>query len=222
MEGLGQRQEDPPTNDNVTHYLALYLLLLAFFIVMTSVSKFEESRSRAVVRSVQSTFSTQVASVGDPRFLLSKSGTVVDLPEIQDEFQRLIETEISVVEVKKLEDGRVLQLTVPVDSLFLDGEIEIRPARRRLLERISAVLARRRAGLLYSLDFVLGSESVAVENSDGAESLSIARSGRFARALWEHGSPANAVSAGIRRGDPGKVRFLFYVRVEEQSGAEAE
>jgi flagellar motor protein MotB len=223
MDGFEQRHDKPPANGNVTHYLALYLLLLAFFIVMTSVSNFEESRSRAVVHSVHSTFSAQtISSVGVAQLLLAKSGAVIDLPEIQDEFQRLVETEIAVIEIKKLEEGQVLELMVPVESLFADGETDILAGRQRLLERISAMLARRQASVLYNLDFMIGADTVAAENSDVAGSLAIARSGRFARALWEHGSPANAVSAGIRRSDPGKAWFLFYAREEEQSGDGAE
>ena len=206
-----------PQGKGVDHtialFLGLYLVVLAFFILLVTISTLEESKSKKVMDSLSSAFTSIVPPSADLQSFKSKDGDVLAGQEFQQQVTGIFATELGVDKVETVQPGRQMRLLLAADSLFFQGEARIRPAMFPLLDRTVAALSNRPAGLRFDLEFVIGTPTL----SDGktmpiAQTLEVARAGAFARAMFDRGIPPDSVSVGMRPGHVGEVVIWFYTR----------
>lgn len=193
-------------------YLGVFMLLLAFFILLNAVSHFHEQKVGAVLRSVDQAFSM-------PRLLSGNRGEKAHDLAMGDALQAIaslgdqMRSEVPLSKVDTSVDGLTLSVTMPADSLFSpDGAV--RADRVALLDRITGALLPRRAGVQVAGDLLMGIKGQA----DTAPF--VARAGALARALVANGAPAAAFSVGLEPTDPvGQVRLVFSVADSRSTAA---
>ena len=207
----------PPQQESgdqtIALFLGLYLVVLAFFILLVTISTVEDTKSKKVMDSLSSAFTSIVPPSADLQSFKSKDGDVLAGQEFQQQVTGIFATELGVDKVETVQPGRQMRLMMAADSLFFQGESRIRPAMYPLLDRTVAALSSRPAGLRYDLEFVIGTPTL----SDGktmpiAQTLEVQRAGAFARAMFERGIPPDSVSVGMRPGHVGEVVIWFYTR----------
>jgi flagellar motor protein MotB len=203
------------TNANIVALLSLKLLLLAFFILLSTMSKFEEERSRAVMYSVAVTFAGAVPATEGRRVPDAGIGALDKQASLSDRIRALFQQTLPLVEVETAADGRVLRLEVPAGDLFAMGQSDLRPQRGILLRRLANALTDPRRGPgLYTVEVLH-----AVPPGDGASDsrLPAARSGTVVRGLAAMGVPADRLSAGLwpTRANPGQVAFEITLPTEQ-------
>jgi hypothetical protein len=139
-------------------FLSLYLLVLAFFILLVSISTPENIKSKAVMDSLNSTF----ASVRQPRIELtvftSRAGRFIGADEFQDRIDGLFAASLGVEKVEIVAPGRSMRVVMDADALFLADTVEIREAQIPMVDRIIASLNGRPPGLRFDMEFVIGAE----------------------------------------------------------------
>lgn len=193
--------------------LSLFLLLLAFFILLNSISTRTEVKSRAVMDSLLSTFQTSDDSSRSAQTFLSRLGATPEPEELVDEMRRLWVTAVPVSEVKVLTDGRTMQLRLPANMIFPGGQALLRKDRRRLLGNVANVLSTVAPGFSNELELLIGTNWRVGEILDPeANNLEISRAIEFANELIASGAPRDTVSIGIREGDGRELEFRFFVR----------
>ncbi len=193
-------------------FLGLFLLILAFFILLVSISTLEKVKSKAVLDSLNSTFSTILPSGSSSSVLDIEEGRIVSGELFQQEITDIFTSTIEVAKIEIVHPGRLMRIRIPSDSLFFSGMSKIRDSRFPLLDRIVAALSDRPAGLRYDMEFVIGAEYVDGRSLPIAGTLEISRAGVFARDMMARGAPADSVSIGLKPGDPAEVLIWFYVR----------
>jgi flagellar motor protein MotB len=204
----------PPAGDNtVALFLGLYLVVLAFFILLVTISTLEETKSKKVMDSLSSAFTSIIPPTADLQSFKSKDGDVLAGQEFQQQVTGIFATELGIDKVETVQPGRQMRLVMAADNLFFQGEARIRPAMFPLLDRTVAALSNRPPGLRYDLEFVIGTPTL----SDGktmpiAQTLEVQRAGAFARAMFERGIPPDSVSVGMRPGHVGEAVIWFYTR----------
>jgi hypothetical protein len=184
--------------------LSLYLLLLAFFVVLNAISHVENARSRAVTGSLNETFAAQGTPTDETRSLTSSTGAVVADAAFTKRVGNLIRTELELAEIEEVEPGRLLAVRAPADSFFVPGRAAIDPLHRRLVERVADAMKSPAAGIRYDVDIMLG-----VAGRDG---LATRRAAYLASVFAAAGAPARNVAAGIEHGTPGRLSLLFHIR----------
>jgi hypothetical protein len=195
------------TDANIVAMLSLKLLLLAFFILLATISQFEEKRSRAVMESVASVFEGEVrAVVGRPQpdAGLGQQNKQANLAK---RIENLFEQTLPVVEVSKAQRGAVLRLEAPASSLFAAGRSDLRPQRGVLLRRLAAALTDPEDGPgRYQIQML---HAVRADAGVDAAPLPVNRTGTVARRLVELGVARTRVSTGLwpTAGDPGRIAF---------------
>lgn len=215
MDDMDIQIETPKKGPDATIalFLGLYLVVLAFFILLVTISTLEESKSRKVMDSLSSTFTSIVPPSADLQSFKSKDGDVLAGQEFQQQITGIFATELGIDKIETVQPGRQMRLILASDSLFFQGEARIRPAMYPLLDRTVAALSNRPLGLRFDLEFVIGTPTLA----DGktmpiAQTLEVARAGAFARAMFERGMPPDSVSVGMRPGHVGEAVIWFYTR----------
>ena len=218
MDAQIQPQDEGGGSNTIALFLGLYLVVLAFFIMLVTISTVEDSKSKKVMDSLSSTFTSIVPPSADLQTFKSKDGDVLAGQEFQQQVTGIFATALGIDKVTTVQPGRQMRLLLASDSLFFDNEARIRPAMYPLLDRTVAALSNRPKGLRFDLEFVIGTPTAA----DGKtmpvkQTLEVTRAGAFARAMNERGIPPDSISVGMRPGHMGEIVIWFYTRDIEAS-----
>ncbi len=218
MEATPRRLNRGSGGSTVSLFLGLYLLVLAFFILLVSISTLEKVKSQAVMDSLSSTFSTILPPTAEITVFSAKRGDIVISEEFQSKITTMFTHALHVAKVEVVHPGRLMRVVLPTDALFDTGEPTIRVARVPLLDRIVAVLSTSPPGVRHDMDFVVGAATM--QSGGGllpvARSLEIQRAGTFAQTILARGAPPHAVSIGIRPGKLGETVIWFHARLENE------
>ncbi|MDX9859367.1 MAG: hypothetical protein RBS99_00480 [Rhodospirillales bacterium] len=193
-------------------FLSLYVLVLAFFIVLVTISSPEKIKSQAVMDSLTSTFASLLAPSTDLTAFTSNEGDLLAAQAFQEQIAAVFASPIRIAQVEVVQAGRLMRVVMASDSLFIPETAELREAHVPLLDRIVASLSVVTPGLHYDMEFLIGTHPARDGMLPVAETLETARAGAFARAMTARGTPPNSVAVGVRPGDPREIVMRFFVR----------
>ena len=183
-------------------YLGLFMLMLAFFILLNAISNFHQDKVGAVLRSVDDAFAMPLAGgrgAASGRDT-GQQGAAASLRDLGD----MARTQLALAKVEAGADGRTLAVILPVSELFVENTLSIRPDRIALMDRIAATLALRPDAGQVQAEILFDTQGV------GDVAPLVARAGAIARALVDNGVPPAPLSVGLERaGGAGQVRMLF-------------
>lgn len=214
MPGSPHRPARGRQDPNIVAMLSLYLLVLAFFILLNALSKIEEDRARVVMESVNEAFDGRVRSVESLEERPAALDELTDAATLIDELYKLFDSTIPATRARLSADAPVMQLELNADLLFRSGRAALQPGRRLLLKRLAAALLDERNSRLHlELELLHGvpADRTGVVAEAGTQSLEIARTGRLVSELVRHGLSPQRLSVGIAPGHAGAV--LFVIRV---------
>lgn len=197
-------------------FLGLYLLVLAFFVLLVSISTPEKLRSKAVMDSLSSTFAPILPPSTDLTTFTAREGEVI-AAQMQADIEGVFTTAIQVAKVEIINPGKLMRVLLPADSLFFPETADIRDGQQPLLDRIVAALSAVPRGMRHSMDFVIGSPYADGSVLPTGQTLSMARAGAFARELMNRGTPPGSVSIGLKPGDPSEITVWFQVRFRDEN-----
>lgn len=207
---------ETPSRDGATValFLSLYLVLLAFFILLVAISEGHSHKSRDILDGLGTRFAAPERAE-TPSFA-SDLGNLVSPAEFLGTVTRIYETAIPAARVEELEPGRVLQLRLHVDALFEHDTETLRPAQRRAFAELVASLSAPPPGMRYVVEAAFG---VADPESllPVASARAMRRAAIVAEAFSAEGAPPGTALAALETGDPLGMRLIF--RVEDQRGA---
>lgn len=175
--------------------LSLFLVLLAFFIVLASVSQPEAGRAVRAIASVRASFPSDLP-LGSP------TGEATSLfveaeRSLPDRVGRLVEADLPVAPLRKDPSTGQIAAEAPVETLF-DGTGLARPG-HAFLRRMAAFLAIPPEGTRLVVTALV---------PDG-DSQSAERAAQIARILIADGAPAATITVGVERNPARTVRFFF-------------
>ena len=215
MSEAGGQQPGSGHDPNMVGLLSLQLVLLAFFILLVSMSSFDTQRVRSVLGSVQSAFSDAASTrEGDAE---THQADAIVLDAITDEIEGVLATALQLDRVERIGDGAV-DLDLAAETLFAAGTAQLLPGRSDMLKRIVTALDRRPAGYRYDLDVLVGRPGSEAGSPDGNSplppALEIDRAGALAKAFQESGALESGIASGLLPDAPGKLRLV--IRLTDQ------
>ena len=200
-------------NGNVV-LMSLYLLLVAFFILLNSMAQFEETRMEQVIGSVKAEFRNELAVADDGASAPSQNNAAPVVAGFYRDLRQLFEDALPVDDVDPVQRGDVLSFAVPIDDLFRPDEIVPRPRGRHFMERLAASLKRARPGLRAQVEMVLGTGVTLPDRDKAIGAFELRRASSLAHVLRRHGVAAASIRTGLMPGDPGQITLNFELRDE--------
>ena len=190
--------------------MSLFVVMLAFFIMLNAMSSFDEERTLRVVKSVQSSFQLgfDVIDIESPipvlRQVLGQEGDVLQRVE-----GALKSPMISAV-VRRIDRGDKMVVTLPyhqfMQSISQQNEILSNPAYE--VDQASAILGymvdfmkdqdAREDGAFYRMVVFLQGDDVQTSDVDVIGDVLVAM-----------GLPKSLLAVGIKQGDPDMIEILF-------------
>jgi len=212
---MTEPEEEPPHDAEVrrtaTLYLSVFLPLLAFFIFLNSISTLHVVRAKAVMDSLATAFSSLLPN-GEAAFAAT-NGNVVAAREFLKAAGEVFETAIPAAKVRIIPPGRLMQVTMLADALFLPEKADVRPGQGALLNRLVAALSTAPPGLRYEMSFTAGSPTA--DRLPVGEGLAVARAGALAREMVRRGAPPGTVVVGVAPGEAATAHIIFRVIADE-------
>jgi len=203
--------------DIVPIFLGLFLLVLAFFIMLVSISTFEPVKSTAVMDSLSSTFTTVLPPTSDPTEFNAKDGDIIAGEAFQEQITSIFSTAIQIEKIEVVQPGRLMRLHMPSSALFRADEAAVREDMLPLLDRIVASLSNRPPGLRQDMEVIIGTALTGNFYLPLQQSLEMSRVGELARTIIGRGAPPDSVSVGIKSGDQGNISIWFWMRAIEET-----
>ncbi len=203
-----------PRNPMLLQVLSVYLLLLAFFVLLNSLSAPEQDRLRAVKGSLSETFAASGEPARESRQLSSSMGNIIASAGFLDRIGSLVRTELAFAKIRDVTPGRLMEISMGTHELFRGATVSIDPLYRPTIEAMATALRQPRQGARYEIEILVG--------KDGDQDLPGARSAYLATVFTAAGVPRRSVAAGVEHGSPGVVTLRFRVRSNYDEGSAGE
>ncbi len=211
-------EEPPPIKDPAAAlFLALFMLLLAFFILLNTLSTLEEVKSQAVMDSLLSAFTSIMPPATNPAAFSSQIGEAISAKQSQDALSRLFETAIPLVQVQVVQPGRQMVVRMHPEALFERDSDNLRAGMQPFLDRLAAGLGRTPRGYRYDVAFQITSELERGGRLPEAQTLTVRRTGVFARTLLARGAPKDSLSVGVKPDRVEQLEMFFNLRRTDEA-----
>lgn len=197
-------------------FLGLYLLLVAFFILLNSISSIQEDKAKDAVFSVHSAFEAVGIPSSQSMHFSSDIGSFAEAASSLVKIGALVKTAIPLARVEEVIPGQLMQIETTTEELFVGGEARLKEQSNSLLNKVGRILSDPPDDLRFDVEIIVGSEWILSGDLAKGETLEVARAGTLARELRARGAPADSTVAGIEIGDPSHVRMMFYIRGKDE------
>lgn len=190
--------------------LSIFLLLLAFFLMLNSLAHFETTKTRAVLGSLNATFNISNPAGPEHEFG-SFVGKVGASQRIEEEAGDLLRTLFSVDQFKLIRVGNVIVVDLQTRGLFADGATP-KPKLLIFATRLAdAVLPPpRNVKINTEVTVHYGPESLGDVAPDTL-GLTTRRAGAVIRVFERSGFDEDRLTTGISGGDRRRIRIEFRV-----------
>lgn len=186
-------------------FLSLFLLLLAFFIFINSVSTYKEKKTTDVVESIKASFPAVVSS--KQLFQLRSLKKSVVSPTVFNELDELFQHLFRDRKLKISFDNKIAQIDIPVNLIFEKATAVRLDKLETLLVRLAAIIVRAENEYPLGTEIVFGYEGTLEEKFENQ--LTQERCSVIMSILLEKTVPKGSVAVGLETGNPDFLRFKF-------------
>lgn len=205
--------------------LGLYLIVLAFFILLNAISETSDVKVKKVSESVAEGFGFRVEGPVNLRDDVEVSVNPV-MESIADDLRSVMESYVSVKDYRLITNSNVMVIRVESDRIFLPGQIRIRPAMADFFDDLASIVMNDKPGTKMVGDVIVNQTKSNLKKNKKYSVAEFAgrRSALFVRALIERGVIENRLSAGaVERkqtySDGTKVQIFFEVLIQDKEAA---
>lgn len=213
----------PSNNVGQMMNLSLFIMLLAFFIVLNAISNYEKEKTESVKHSVEMAFSR------NPQVKEAAPSVKLDPAQAMKEgsafnrIEALFDSEISSFKLEKNERLGIMMVDVAYqefsDAIMAVGQKDLLryPSRSAVkanifLPTLTSLLKTRIDGVPTRMEMIVHTKSnpANLQNQDPINLLAtINQVGTFSRKLDSQGMPQNLINIGLSKGKPEVITLVF-------------
>jgi hypothetical protein len=199
---------EPPASNSIFLFVSLYLVMLAFFILLNTISKVERKKQTDAFKSLSETFSPGTDDAIPYIQGLGNFGGELSATHFFGPVGKLAKEMISLSDADIIETGNTMVLRIPAGTFYVQGSPEIQAKQRAFMNTLADELTKLGDKATITLQMSIG---LAGDGSDQtAVQLPIMRAGNFARVLTSMGVSENAVYVGVIPGaNPDVIEMKF-------------
>ena len=203
--------------------LSLFIMLLAFFIILNSISSFEDTKSRPVLNSLLVAFSNrEPVDLLPPGPMLQQTAAMNEGSTL-DQVEELFRSQITSAETRQNRLGTIMYIRMPFEEFREAIEVSLSDAPRPKTNPLDGTqtynmlpllvsLLETQGGVAYKMDMILNiEEEPAVLVASEPEKFTAHNNdvSSIARLITQAGLPTHQISSGIQRGEAGVVNLVF-------------
>ena len=205
-------ESDGGADQTVQVFVSLYLILMAFFMVMNSISNQVTSKADAAVESVYTTFRKTYAPNTKEIDLLAKQKLELYSSEFYEQAKGVFADLVDFPGRYASQGGNVLEAELPTAVLFAKNDIHIRADQTRFFNQLADFLRRQNEGEERDIEIRLAVSPAVMDAERPEQELPVLRAAAFARELEDRGVAASSISTGVVSDSRGLVWLAFRAR----------
>lgn len=211
----GTNGPEEGSGNSLPLFLSLFLLLLAFFVFLNSISSIEAGRSDAVLQSVRSSFPS-IFSGGEGPSALEDGGQVFD-PGLRQRIAEVLVQARPLLAEAPFTEGDPIYADFVVERMFPKGSFEPEAEVRRVLDMMAPLIADPGAGQRLDLALFIGYREERGGRLDIGR-LSRLRLAALGDATRAAGIAGDRVSIGFEPGDASVLRLVLRTGATRSGG----
>jgi len=189
-------------------FLSLFLLLLAFFIFLNSISSFEAGKSDRVIASIRASF-PGFGEGGDGPGVLDADRIGAVEPSMSARLTEAFKFAFPRLALNFVNEGERIHVDIPLDHLFVPDSTQPRAALRVLSSRLAKVLVYPDAKQDLETRILFG-----YRDADGRiarDARTLRRATTVIESMIAAGGVKRLMSVGLEPGHVSELRFIFQV-----------
>ena len=194
-------------------FVALYLILLAFFILLNAVSEQAAVKAEAAMNSVNNTFK-EAKSLQNQRTLDPSSATEPANDIVLRQISRAFLSEMELQGRFSSAGGSVFEVQFPADNMFQRGSFRVRSDMTVFLDQLISVVQNAPASKPQRLVLMFGAGAGPVDREmTRAQEIAVRRAGSLARYLQDKGVGNGVFTIGFAPIPEGEILAVFHSAV---------
>lgn len=212
-EAGGQPESVPAGGVSTMDLLvSLFLILLAFFVVLNSISSQKIAKAQAVVGSVSTKFDKNTGEKSGASKLITQSALDSPSDQFYAELRGSVETMTDFSDNYPTRDDGLLRLELAPDILFVRGQSRLRFDQSQFLDNLAAVLNRTSSGEQRTLEILVRGGSGSIGNDWRGPSLYVQRAAELAAELEKRGVKSGLIITGVSSARNDSIQMTFFMR----------
>ncbi len=205
------------SNDTTGLFVSLYLIVLAFFVVMNSISNQDQNKVNAATESVTRAFKNPYEPEADFVDVSANDDAITPNDEFYEQIRGVFASLVGFEGKFPTRGGNILKVTVNSADLFEDGTSVFRPDQQKFLDQLASFLADADPQEKREINIVISSGKTLPKGPEYWKNLSILRAGAFVKLLRKSGVAGNQLSIGIAARQEDRLTLTFYTRELSES-----
>lgn len=194
-----------------TLFISLYLVVLAFFILLNSISEKDNVRTENAINSLNQVFSSE-SGMSD---LKMNTPAIFEFSFIVsnyfDQIEGLIQSSFQLLEIDTKRTGNKLITTIPIKAFFKVSEKKLGLKQKEFLNKIADIVNQEEQGVKVQIDFTIDSYSFLSSEGDQTPEVDISRNIRIIEHLLKARVPLEFVTGGIKFNDQQNINISFTI-----------
>ena len=204
----------PATQDSASLFVSLYVVLLAFFILLNSMATIDKTKLEEAAESVSSAFSLKQPLTPKLIEMIPSEGADLSITQFFEQMRQVAESFVPIEELEVQTADDQMVMTFPAEALFEPGTASISEQNKHFLSELAEALLRWKQGLRVDTEFLLGYKP-SRKGEETGNKLEVARAGAFARHMVSQGISSKALRPGLYQTREGTIEMTFHVRNPE-------
>lgn len=202
----------PKEQDSAPLFVSLYIVLLAFFIMLNTIAKRDEEKMRDASQSVAQAFSYE--EIKEMPEMFSEAGTELSATQFFKEMKVLAASFVPIEKQALYSMGNTMEVVLPQDFVFVKDRAELQQINLPFFEKIAEALSRWQDGLRIEAELLVSQPRGTVQLIEREEgnSLSVSRASALGLYLEKQGVHPKSIIPGLKYEDEANVTLRFNVR----------
>lgn len=206
-------EEKKPLSDDTTGlFVSLYLIVLAFFVVMNSISNQDQNKVSAATESVTRAFKNPFEPEADFVDVTANESAVTPNDEFYDQILGVFASLVGFDGKFPTKGGDIVKVKFKLSDLFEDEGSVFRKNQGAFLNQLAFFLRGGRDSEKREIDIVISSGDGLPRGPKYWKDINILRAGAFVHQLKKMGVEENKLAIGLVAGEEDQMILTFYSR----------
>ena len=201
-----------PGGDTTSLFVSLYLIILAFFMVLNSISNQSQTKVKSATDSVTRAFDNPFAPEAAFVEVTEEDEAQSPNDEFYEQLQGVFASLIGFEGKFPTQGGNTIRVEVNQNSLYLRDNYDFRENQQPFFNQLANFLQNESVGTVREIEYIVYSGERFPAGPEYWKNLSILRSGALVHKLTNMGVREDQLSIGVSPGDEDLVKVTFFIR----------
>lgn len=209
-----QADDKKPGGDTTSLFVSLYLIILAFFMVLNSISNQSQTKIKTATESVSRAFDNPYEPDADFIDVTETEDTLLPNDEFYEQLQGVFASLIGFEGKFPSQGGNVIRVEFDQRDVYEDDSSVFRDDQKAFFFQLSRFLQSESVGTIREIEYMVYTGGSFPSGPAYWEDLSILRSGALVERMTSMGVRSDQLSIGVSPGKANGVKVSFFIRDE--------